>query len=138
MLFGEFDSVRGTDVAAVVNGAWSYSSGATKQWQKLNAKLRPSFAGAVAADFDGNGRTDIAFDDGGTWRYSPDGSGPLKLLRPNQGPSRPLKGLLVGNFEGTGKASIVRYGPDDRNRFGIWRGLGSDVDFKQLSEQNMR
>ena len=43
---------------------WSLSSAATGRWAKLNGRLTSSFSQAVAADFDGNGRTDIAIGDG--------------------------------------------------------------------------
>ncbi len=138
MLFGEFDGVPGTDVAAVAEGRWSYSSGSTHPWARLNNKLVSSFGDAVAADFDGNGKTDIAFGSGKVWRYSADGRGPLARLRGNGDGARPLKGLLVGSFDGQPRATVVAYGRHDRNSFVIWRGLGSQSDFVSYSEQHMR
>ena len=60
---------------------WSYSSASTQGWARLNGRLTSSFSNAVAADFDGNGTTDIAIGDGQTWRYSRDGSSPLVTMR---------------------------------------------------------
>jgi hypothetical protein len=137
MLFGEFDDVRGTDVAAVNGGRWSYSSGSTTTWARLNAKLVGSFERAVAEDFDGNGKTDIAFSNDDAWRYSPDGRKPLSRLRRNVD-SRPLDRLLVGHFDNQPRATVVAYGTHNRNKFGIWRGLGSQSDFVKHSEENMR
>lgn len=141
MLFGEFDDVAGTDVAAVRNGAWSYSSGASEPWLRLNAKLVGSFKNAVAADFNGNGRTDIAFSDGERWRYSRDGRFPLALLRKG---SSNLKRLLIGRFApGAARprpytpAQVISFNPAGL-RFIIWRGLGKGDAFKEHSAQNMR
>ncbi len=140
--FGEFDSVRGTDVAAVMNGAWSYSSGATQRWAKLNRKLTSSLSGAIAADFDGNGRTDIAYRDGLKWSYSPDGSREPITLRKGIDAA---KDLLVGRFDGGSRAQLVRWEPVPSlasallpHRFQIWRGLGSGDSFVTRSAQSMR
>ena len=148
MLFGQFDALPGTDIAAVRNNQWSYSSGAVSAWQRLNSKRTDSFAKAVAADFDGNGRTDIAVDDGLDWRYSPDGTGSLKLLRKGSAtqPYPPLRWLLVGPFDGGTKARVLswryvfhppgQYLPEWR--FVLWRGLGQGDRLVERSEQNMR
>ncbi|HVH46089.1 MAG TPA: VCBS repeat-containing protein, partial [Labilithrix sp.] len=58
-LFGEFDAQKGTDVAAVTDDKWQISSGSTGSWTELNSLRRSTFGGAVVADFDGDGRTDI-------------------------------------------------------------------------------
>ncbi len=155
LLFGEFDAVRGTDVAGVNAAGWQQSSGATGRWARLNGRLTRSFSSAVAADFDGNGRTDIAIGDGQTWRYSRDGRARLTSLRrgaPNP-PYPPLKRLLIGRFDGGPRAGVVSlglrrrvvgFGRDARVVFGpgerllIWPGLGSGEAFRLRSEQNMR
>jgi VCBS repeat protein len=138
LLLGEFDDVRGTDLAAVRNGGFSYSSASTGSWTRMNGKLRPTLEGAVAADFDGNGRTDIAWDDGGTWRYSPDGNKPLKRLRRKEGSVGSLQKLLIGHFDPDPKAQVIAFGPSNRLRFGIWRGIAGENYFVRRSEQNMR
>ena len=155
LLFGEFDEVRGTDVAGVNAAGWQLSSGATRRWARLNGRLTRSFSSAVAADFDGNGRTDIAIGDGQTWRLSRDGRGRLTSLRrgaPNP-PYPPLKRLLIGRFDGGTRAGVVSlslraravgFGRDARVVFGpgerllIWAGLGSGEAFRLRSERNMR
>jgi hypothetical protein len=142
-LFGEFDGVRGTDVVAVTGGAWSYSSGATRPWARLNARLVTSFANAVAADFDGNGRTDIALDEGNRWRFSRDGRGPLTLLRQGRW-FPPLKLLPIGRFDGGTSAMVVSFEPGRvvpftlGERLLIWRGPGTGNAFTGRSSQNMR
>ena len=50
---------------------WKERGGGLTSWTRLNKKLKGSFDDAVAADFDGNGRTDIAFNDGRDWRFTP-------------------------------------------------------------------
>jgi hypothetical protein len=135
LLFGEFDDVRGTDVAAATGG-WSYSSGARQPWTRMNGKLVNSFANAVAADFDGNGRSDIAFDEGRRWRYSHDGRSPLAVLVPNRGgprPPAPLKKVLIGRFRVPGPAQVVTF---DGDRLAHWDA--QRCCFSTLSLQNMR
>jgi hypothetical protein len=154
MLFGEFDDVTGTDVAAVRNGAWSYSSGGIQSWAKLNKKLVGSFKDAVAADFDGNGRSDIAFIKDKKWRYSRDGSSPLKVMRSSA--VAPLEPLLVGRFDpvagAASQAQVTSWSSEVRfhnpqtgqilyrhgTQLMVWRGLGTGDSFKELSRQAMR
>jgi hypothetical protein len=147
LLFGEFDAQKGTDVAVIAGGKWQISSGSTGSWTALNALRRSSFRGAVVADFNGDGRSDIAFDDGRQmWNYSPGGAAPLQALREGDGQlgAYPeLGGLLVGHFDGDPRAEVVSYyvasgvSPDLTNHFMIWRG-GRRDRFEQLSRYAMR
>jgi hypothetical protein len=136
MLFGEFDDEKGTDVVAVRNDAWSIASGATAVWAKLNRKLTSSFSNAVAADFDGNGRADIAYADGGTWQVSFDGRGGLTTLRKGSNAGS-LKAWLIGRFDGGSHNQVVGFDGSGLN-FQIWRGLGTPGAFSRLSTQPMR
>jgi hypothetical protein len=128
--FGEFDSVRGTDVVAVTSGMWAYSSAATGGWTKLNNELKTSFNNAVVADFDGDGKSDIAFDEGHQkWSYSPGGRLPLRSLREGDPMTAypALTTLLVGPFEGGPRAQVLSFYQEDDDRrltdhFVIWRG----------------
>lgn len=136
LLFGQFDDIAGTDVVAPTGG-WSYSSGAVKPWTRMNGKLVNSFAKAVAADFDGNGKTDIAIDEGQRWRYSPDGRLPLAVLLPKLGgprPVAPLKKVLIGRFQGPGPpAQVVTFSGERLVHWDAQRCC-----FSRLSSQNMR
>ncbi len=140
LLFGEFDDIKGTDVAAVTNREWVISSAATGQWTRLNAKLTNSFRGAVAADFDGNGQTDIAVSSGGKWRFSADGRAPSAVLRNSR---ETIDKPLIGRFDGGTKAMAIRFeirasvNPIGE-RLVIWRGLGRSSSFVAHSRQNMR
>jgi hypothetical protein len=147
-LFGEFDAQKGTDVAVITGGKWKISSGSTGSWTELNSLRRSSFRGAVVADFNGDGRSDIAFDDGRQmWGYSPGGAGAMQSLREGDGQSvayRELSRLLVGHFDGDPRAEVVSYYvpsgeslPVLTNHFMIWRG-GRRDRFEQLSWHAMR
>jgi hypothetical protein len=150
LLFGEFDAVPGTDVVGTLGAGWSYSSGAAQSWARLNGRLTRSFSNAVAADFDGNGRTDIAIGDGQRWRYSRDGSSPLTAMRDGDSrlPYPALNRLAIGRFDGgrqdkvisfsltaEGNAPNIRYLPGEW--LVIWRGPGSG-SFSSRSAQTMR
>ena len=148
LLFGEFDAVKGTDVAAVTGGKWQISSAALSSWTVLNPGESRSFRGAVVADFNGDGRDDIAFDEGRQmWSYSAGGAGPLLSLREGDGQFvhyPELSKLLAGRFDGDPRAEIVSYYvrsgenlPVFENHFMIWRG-GVRDRFEQLSLHPMR
>jgi hypothetical protein len=138
MLFGKFDDVPGTDVVAVLKDGWSYSSGSTSPWARLNRKLSSSFRFAIAADFNGNGKSDIAIYTSITnWYVSFDGRGSYVTLR-NGSPAAPLTKLLIGHFDaGIPRDQVVGFDGTGLN-LSIWRGLGSPNSFKQLSTQPMR
>ncbi|MBA3748153.1 MAG: VCBS repeat-containing protein, partial [Solirubrobacterales bacterium] len=137
LLFGEFDNVKGTDVAAVKSQGWSYSSAATGSYLKLNSKLTSSFDSAVAADFDGNGRTDIATGGGGHWKVSVDGRGALQTLRKGSSVA-PLRKLLIGRFGARARRDQVVGFDGSGLHFEIWRGIGAPSAFVRLSAQEMR
>jgi hypothetical protein len=148
LLFGEFDATKGTDVAAVTGDKWQISSGSTGSWTPLNSLRRATFRGAVVADFDGDGRSDIAFDEGSQlWIYSSGGASELRDLREGDGQSvtyPALDQLLVGHFDSGSRAQVVSYYvqsgesiPALPNHFMIWRG-GIRDRFEQLSSHAMR
>jgi hypothetical protein len=75
--FGDFDGDGKTDVFAIQNGRWSYSSAAVATWQAIpGAPSTSDLNGLVFGDFDGDGRTDVGHyypNPNGTWyfEYSP-------------------------------------------------------------------
>jgi VCBS repeat protein len=137
LLFGEFDGVRGTDVVGINSRGWDYSSAGTQGWAPLNAKRSKSFDNAVAADVDGNSRSDIVFGGKGqSWRYSVDGRSALRPLRAGSGDVFQLR---VGRFDGGPRQGIFSFGyPANRDRLGQWRSLGGGNGQISFSGQNMR
>ena len=125
--------MRGTDVVAVRNKAWSYSSASTGSWARLNAQLTSNFNDAVVADFDGDGRDDIGVGNGSSWRYSKLGRLPLATMRSGSLPS--LKSMQIGRFDGGLRAMAVSFSGD---RLVQWRGLGSGNQSFTRSSQDMR
>ena len=144
LLFGEFDAVRGTDVGGVIGSGWAYSSAARRPWARMNARLTTSFAGARAADLDGNGRTDVIVNQDRRWKWSRDGRGVLVRLR--NAPGYPtLAQSVFGRFDGGRRDRIVAFQPTPfglsvfpGERLAIHRGPGTGEAFAPLSAQNMR
>ena len=147
LLFGEFDRTPGTDIVAALFDHWAVSSGSVVEWVRLNDRLRNTLVGTVAADFDGNGLSDIAFSDGNKWLVSRDGRQPLAVLRDGSGQPKypPLHEQLTGRFEAGAGAQVVAVermplspviGPGQR--LVIWKGLGNGNAYVTHSEQNMR
>jgi hypothetical protein len=138
LLFGEFDDIKGTDIATVLESGWVYSSGTTGSWAPLNSKLADSFKDAVAADFDGNGQTDIALKKDNRWRISADGRAPLADLNVA---GITLNRWIIGRFEPDAPAMAVHFGrplTSSSKRFVIWRGLGSGDTLHPWSEHDMQ
>jgi hypothetical protein len=134
LLFGDFDAMRGTDVVAVRNKAWSYSSASRQSWARLNAQLTSTFNNAVVADFDGNGRDDIAVSSGTSWRYSPGGRAPLAVMRSANGLPA-LSSLQIGRFDGGLRSVAVGFAGD---RLATWTGFGVGSRYSIRSAQDMR
>ena len=138
LLFGDFDRVRGTDVATVLSDRWGVSSAATSSWNFLNKRFADTFKNAIAADFDGNGRTDIAFRRLGRWNVSPDGQGEPRLLGL---PDISRDYGLIGRFDKSSPRAMMIYNAPrllGLNRFKIWRGYGTTVDWRDWSDHDMR
>ncbi|MCW5852368.1 MAG: VCBS repeat-containing protein [Anaerolineae bacterium] len=58
--FGDFNADGKTDVFAVANGQWSVSYSGSSGWQRLRSKLTDSAENLTVADFNGDGRADVA------------------------------------------------------------------------------
>lgn len=103
---GDFDG--GTDVLGVT-GAWRISRNATSSWTLLRSRLTNTVGSLVIADFDGNGRDDVATFtpqfSGSTvqyhWRFSRDGVSGWTNLK-----TTPLLPAAVGRFT-EGRARLL-------------------------------
>ena len=132
--------MRGTDVATVLSDRWAVSSAATSSWNFLNKRFAGTFKNAIAADFDGNGRTDIAFQRPpfNVWSVSSDGQGEPRVLGL---PAISRDYGLVGRFDKSSPRAMMIYNAPrllGLNRFKIWRGYGTTVDWRDWSDHDMR
>jgi hypothetical protein len=132
--FGDFDGDGRTDVFGVVSGEWRVSYGATSQWTFLRRRLTNSVARLVVADFDGNGRDDVATVDVVfprlRWKFSADGvSGWTTLTTTRLAPA------AIGRFlEADSRAGILLW---DENV--LWRAMFGEVGAPpRHSRQHMR
>jgi len=139
LLFGNFDRVPGADVATVLSDRWAISSAATSSWNFLNKRFATTFKNAIAADFDGNGFTDIAYRGLGRWQVSADGQGEPRALGL---PFITREYGLVGRFDKTSPRAMIIYNAPNlllgTNHFKIWRGYGTTVDWRDWSDHDMR
>jgi hypothetical protein len=58
--FGDFNNDRRTDIFTASGGQWKISYGGTSAWSPLPHALTSSVQGLIVADFNGDGRADIA------------------------------------------------------------------------------
>lgn len=128
--FGDFNGDGKTDVVGVVSGQWMVSLSATGSWAgfPLRSALTKTMAGLIIADFNGNGRADVAQAYGKSVSY--DGRGNWTDL-----PARPGMFAAVGRFDANPGADILFYWTND-NHLGIQSsGVGAA---QRQSRQHMR
>jgi hypothetical protein len=128
--FGDFNGDGKTDVIGVVSGKWMVSLSATGSWAgyPLRSALTKTMAGLIIADFNGNGRADVAKAYGKGVSYV--GRGNWTNM-----PARPGTFAAVGRFDGNPGVDIVFYWTND-NHLGIQSsGVGAAV---RHSGQHMR
>jgi hypothetical protein len=147
--FGQFDSIPGIDVIYRALGTLRISSSGTQPWVTLDFDDPGSLDGAIVADFDGDGRDDLARRAFEGWLWRPRGVGGwLQLRDPTPAPSyADLKDALIGEFDenpGFDVVRIERYldqSPSgavverDGTRFVKWTIGGT---FEPWSEQEIR
>lgn len=108
--FGDFNGDGRTDVFGVVDGDWKVVYSGSSNWSRLRAKLTNNVNDLVVADFDADGRADVAtssrdglyFD----WRISSGGTGDWAPLRNNV--IAALKDVpAIGRFDTSAGADVL-------------------------------
>jgi len=117
--FGDFNKDSKTDVFGSVGGQWMVTYGGTVGWSPLRAKLTDSVAGLIVADFNGDGRADIAqtncsFFGGCEWQVSYSGTGNWTTLRTDSPPL--ASAAATGRFDGNASADVL-----------LWNGNSLDL-----------
>jgi hypothetical protein len=110
--FGDFDGSGKMEVIGVVDNQWMFTPALSAHaWTPLRSKLNNTMKGAFAADFNGDGATDIAFTIGAAWEISLNAR-----TNPTLAPgltALPIA-LAIGRFEGAAAGAEVLF----------WQGNG--------------
>lgn len=134
--FGDFNADGKMDVFSVVSGNWMVSYSGTSAWTYLRSKLTDSVSSLTVADFNGDGRADLATISliGSTtlaWKVSYSGVGGWVTLRTDGFPTPSI--AAIGRFDGNRSADMLRW---NGNYLDI-AASGSGVVQRQ-SRQDMR
>lgn len=144
--FGKFDDVPGMDVIAAIDKGWAIRSGALGSWTVINGQVLTSLKDSVIADFDGNGRDDVAFLGlGKDWKFSREGRDLLRTLRFKMNGESDGSGfsLYVGHFlKASAKAQVLTWEykpvPQKNRQFLIWKGFLEANQLLEHSRSTMR
>lgn len=111
--FGDFNGDRKTDIFGVAGNEWFVVYGGLNYRAVLRSKLTDNVAGVFVADFNGDGRADVAtsvsppFLSGYIWRVSYSGTGNWTNLRTA---GIPLSSTVaIGRFDGNASADVLTW-----------------------------
>jgi FG-GAP-like repeat len=108
--FGDFNADGKTEVFGVVSGYWQVSYGGASDWQPLRPKLSDSVTNLTVADFNGDGRADVATSTGSVltgwiWKVSYSGAGNWTSLRASGAPL--ASAAAIGRFNSGEGADVL-------------------------------
>jgi hypothetical protein len=152
--FGNFDGDAITDVFGIEGGRWAVKDDGRSPWRRLNSLLTDDLDSLVFADFDGDGRTDVAqsrrvglgiLSMTIEWRVSWRGTSAWRTLRRFTvplGPSATRAQLYrhwIGRFDSSPGADAVRYQPGALfEGVQLVRSSGARGNYVPHSSQGMR
>lgn len=140
--FGDFNGNGTTDVFGASGGHWSFSDGATVGWQPLRPALTESAEPLYAADFDGDGHTDVATScDHACWKISYRGTQPWEVV-PHQYGLNEVSVVGIGHFRGSPADDVLMFNhlqivDQDVGELVLFMSAGGVAPFRRHSRQEM-
>ncbi len=130
--FGDFNADGKTDVFSVVTGKWQVSYSGTSAWTPLGPDDTGSVADLIVADFDGDGRADVATSN---WKVSYSGTSSWTTLR--DADQSLSEAVAIGRFDNAVGSDVLLWHPNTDVKYLLVSGGGTG-DLVRHSDQDMR